>query len=98
MINVAAFAGDLFALGLLPLSVVHGVIIANLAYAEGASSVHCRALYVFLLHAKAHIGPSIGLDDLGEIARELTEWVRMNSKLHEGTTVPPWVHLWVIVS
>ena len=93
MINVAAFAGDLFALGLLSLQTVHDRIIHNLAYAPVVSAVHCRALYVFLLHAKAHIGPSIGMGKLGKVRKQLIVCMNACPMLYE-----PKVRLWVVVS
>ena len=93
MINVAAFAGDLFALGLLPVWMVHERIISNLAYANQVSTVHCRALHLFLLHAKAHIGPSIGLDTLGDIRRRLIWCIRGPPMVYDRMA-----QLWVIVS
>ncbi|KAF9652383.1 hypothetical protein BDM02DRAFT_3109404 [Thelephora ganbajun] len=76
MINVAAFAGDLFALDLLPVKMVHDSIIANLAYANQVSTVHCRALHLFLLHARTHIGPSIKLEILSNVRRQLIRCTR----------------------
>lgn len=93
MINVAAFIGDLFALDLLPVSMVHERILRNLAYANQVSTVHCRALHLFLLHAKAHIGPSIGLDALGDVRRHLAWCVRGSTMAHDRMP-----QLWVIVS
>jgi len=93
MINVAAFAGDLFALGLLPLRKVHESIIANLAYANQVSTVHCRALHLFLLHAKAHIGSSIELDALGDVRRQLIRCTRGSPMAYDRMA-----QLWVIVS
>jgi len=93
MINVVAFAGDLFAVGLLPLWAVRDSIIANLAYANQVSTVHCRALHLFLLHAKAHIGPSIGLDTLNEVRRQLVRCIRGPPMAYERMP-----QLWVIVS
>lgn len=74
MVGVAAFTGDLFALGLLPIQMVHDRIIRDLACPEVMSTVHCRALHLFLLHARVHIGPSIGLDVLGDVRRQLVEY------------------------
>jgi len=74
--SIAAFAGDLFAVGLLPVWTVHEDIIANLAYANQVSTVHCRALHLFLLHAMAHVGPSIGLDTLSHVRRQLIRCIR----------------------
>jgi hypothetical protein len=93
MINVAGFAGDLFALGLLPVDLVHGSILNSLAYANQVSTVHCRALYLFLLHAKCHMGPPIGSEILHHVRKQLVRCTR----------VPPMVYdtmaqLWVIVS
>lgn len=76
MINVAAFAGDLFAQGLLPTQTVNDSILANLVYANQVSTIHCRALHIFLLHAKAHIGPSIGLGTLGDVRKQLIRCIR----------------------
>lgn len=91
--NVAAFAGDLFALGLLPVWMVHDSIIANLAYANQVSTVHCRALYLFLLHAKAHTGPSIGLEMLSDVRRQLIRCTRGPPMAYDRMA-----QLWVIVS
>ena len=91
--NVTAFAGDLFALGLLPVRTVHESIIANLAYANQVSTVHCRALHLFLLHAKAHVGPSIGLETLGNIRRQLIWCIRGPPMAYDKMA-----QLWVIVS
>ena len=93
MINVAAFAGDLFALGLLPVQVVLDKIIASLVYANQVSTVHCRALHLFLLHAKPHTGPSIGLDTLGRIRRRLIQCTRGPPMSYDRLA-----QLWVIVS
>lgn len=93
MINIAAFAGDLFALGLLPVWMVHDSIIANLAYANQVSTVHCRALHLFLLHAKAHTGPAIGLETLGNIRRQLVRCIRGPPMSYDRMA-----QLWVIVS
>lgn len=76
MINVAAFAGDLFAQDLLPAQTVNESILASLAFANQVSTIHCRALHLFLLHAKAHIGPSIGLGTLGSIRKQLVRCIR----------------------
>ena len=93
MTNVAAFAGDLFALGLLPVWMVHDRIVSSLAYPNQLSTVHCRALYLFLLHAKAHIGPSIGLEVLGDIRRQLLQCIRGPPMAYDRMA-----QLWVIVS
>jgi hypothetical protein len=93
MINVAAFVGDLFALDLLPVQMVHNRILSSLAYPNQVSTVHCRALYLFLLHAKAHIGPSIGLDVLGKVRRKLLECIRRLPMAYDRMA-----QLWVIVS
>ena len=93
MINVAAFTGDLFALGLLPVWMVHDSIIANLAYANQVSTVHCRALHLFLLHAKAHTGPSIGFNTLGNVRRQLIRCIRGPPMAYDRMA-----QLWVIVS
>ena len=93
MINVAAFTGDLFALDLLPMQMVHDRIIANLAYPNQVSTVHCRALHLFLLHAKAHIGPSIGLDVLGDIRSQLIRCIHGPPMAYDRMA-----QLWVIVS
>lgn len=93
MINVAAFAGDLFALGLLPVELVHDSILANLAFANQVSTVHCRALHLFLLHAKAHTGPSIGLDALNGVRKQLAWCIRAPPMMYDK--IP---QLWVIVS
>lgn len=90
---MAAFIGDLFALGLLPVSMVHGRILPSLAYPNQLSTVHCRALYLFLLHAKAHIGPSIGLDVLDGLHRHLAWCVRGPPIMYDKMA-----QLWVIVS
>jgi len=76
MLNVAAFAGDLFAMDLLPVRTVHDTIIANLVYANQVSTVHCRALHLFLLHAMAHVGPSIGVETLGRVRGQLIRCAR----------------------
>lgn len=91
MINVAAFAGDLFALGLLPLWIVNETILANLAYANQVSTIHCRALHLFLLHAKVHTGPSIGLDILVQVRRQLIRCSRGPPMTHDRMA-----QLWVI--
>lgn len=93
MVNVAGFAGDLFALGLLPSLEVHETIIKNLVYKNVVSPVHCRALYLFLLHAKAHIGPSIGLPVLVDVRRELIERMKWCPMSHLRMA-----RLWAIVS
>jgi len=93
MINVAGFTGDLFALDLLPVSMVHEHVIADLVYPNQVSTVHCRALHLFLLHAKAHIGPSIGLDVLGNIRRQLMRCIRGPPMSYDRMA-----QLWVIVS
>jgi len=93
MMNVAAFAGDLFALGFLPVQVTRGKIITSLAYANQVSTVHCRALHLFLLHAKSHIGPSIGLDTLGKVRRQLIQCTRGPPMSYDRMA-----RLWVIVS
>lgn len=93
MMNVAAFAGDLFALGLLPLGIVHGSIIASLAYPNQVSTVHCRALHLFLLHAKAHVGPSIGVEILSNVRRQLIRCIRGPPMAYDRLA-----QLWVIVS
>ena len=92
MINVAGFAGDLFALGLLPARTVDERIIASLVYANQVSTVHCRGLHLFLLHAKAHIGPSIGLDVLGKVRRQLLRCIRGPPMSYDRMA-----QLWVIV-
>ena len=76
MDGVAAFAGDLFALDLLPVQMVHDRVIRDLAFPEVVSVVHCRALHLFLLHANVHIGPSIGLDVLDGVRRQLAKRTR----------------------
>lgn len=76
MLNVAAFVGDLFAMDLLPVEMVDESIIANLAFPNQLSTVHCRALHLFLLHAMTHVGPSIGLDNLAKIRRQLVRCSR----------------------
>lgn len=91
MINVAAFAGDLFALDLLPAQVVEESILANLAYANQVSTVHCRALHLFLLHAKAHIGPSMGLGTLGHVRKQLIRCIHVLPMSHDRMA-----QLWVI--
>ena len=93
MINVAGFAGDLFALDLLPVGMVHGRILANLAYANQVSTIHCRALHLFLLRAKAHMGPSIGLEALYHVRRQLIRCVRGPPMTYDRMA-----QLWVIVS
>ena len=93
MINVAGFVGDLFALDLIPVSMVHERIIADLVYPNQVSTVHCRALHLFLLHAKAHIGPSIGLDVLENIRRQLVRCIRGPPMAYDRMA-----QLWVIVS
>lgn len=91
MINVAAFAGDLFALDLLPAKVVDDNILASLAYANQVSTIHCRALHIFLLHAKAHIGPSIGLRILWNVRRRLIRCIRAPPMMYDRMA-----QLWVI--
>lgn len=90
---MAGFTGDLFALDLLPVWMVHDRIISNLAYPNQVSTVHCRALHLFLLHAKAHIGPSIGPDVLGGIRRQLVRCARGPPIAYDRMA-----QLWVIVS
>lgn len=93
MINVAAFAGDLFAQDLLPAQTVNESILANLAFPNQVSTIHCRALHLFLLHAKAHIGPSIGLGTLGNIRKQLVRCIRGPPIAYDRMA-----QLWVIVS
>lgn len=93
MINVAGLAGDLFSLGLLPVGVVHGTILANLAYANQVSTIHCRALHLFLLHAKADMGPSIGREVLLGVRKQLVRCVRGPPMAYDVMA-----QLWVIVS
>lgn len=76
MINVVAFAGDLFALDLLPTQVVNDSILTNLAFANQVSTIHCRALHLFLLHAKVHVGPSIDPGVLSEVRKQLIRCIR----------------------
>jgi hypothetical protein len=93
MINVAGFAGDLFALDLLPVGMVHGNILANLAFANQVSTIHCRALHLFLLHAKCHVGPSVGLEFLRHVRRQLVRCVRGPPMAYDEMA-----QLWVFVS
>ena len=93
MINVAAFVGDLFARDLLPVWTVHESVLANLAYANQVSTIHCRALHLFLLHAKAHIGSSMGLEVLGHARRQLIQCARSLPMAYDRMA-----QLWVIVS
>ena len=90
---MAAFAGDLFSLGLLPVQVARDKIIPSLAYANQVSTVHCRALHLFLLHAKSRAGPSIGLDTLGKIRKQLILCTRGPPMAYDRMA-----QLWVIVS
>lgn len=90
---MAGFAGDLFALGLLPVSLVHNSILKNLAYANQVSTVHCRALYLFLLHARDHAGSQIGSDALQLVRRQLVRCSRAPPMVYETMA-----QLWVIVS
>ena len=93
MINVAGFAGDLFALGLLSVGMVHGSILTNLAYANQVSTIHCRALHLFLLHAKASMGPLIGSEVLHRVRKQLVRCSRGPPMVYDTMA-----QLWVIVS
>ena len=93
MITVVGFIGDLFALDLLPMEAVHDTVLANLAYANQVSTIHCRALYLFLLHARAHMGPSIGLETLYYVRRQLIHCSRVLPMAYDRMA-----QLWVIVS
>lgn len=90
---MAAFAGDLFAMDLLPARTVQDSIITNLAYANQVSTVHCRALHLFLLHAMAHVGPSIGLETLSHVRKQLIRCIRGPPMAYDRMA-----QLWVIVS
>ena len=90
---MAGFAGDLFALGLLPLEIVQGSILTNLAYANQVSTIHCRALHLFLLHAKFHLGPPIGSEILHHVRRQLVRCIRGPPMAYDTMA-----QLWVIVS
>ena len=93
MINVVAFAGDLFALDLLPAQVVNDSILTNLAFANQVSTIHCRALHLFLLHAKVHVGPSIDPGVLSEVRKQLIRCIRGPPMAYDRMA-----QLWVIVS
>jgi len=82
-INVVAFIGDLVTLDLIPIEMAHDHIISHLAYPNEVSTVHCRALYLFLLHAKGQIVPSLGLDVLGGVRRQLVRCTRRCPMSHD---------------
>lgn len=49
MLNIAAFVGDLFALGVLPSTYMRDMV--TLLVCDPRSMIHCRALYLLLLRA-----------------------------------------------
>jgi hypothetical protein len=90
---VAGFVGDLCALGLLSMETVNDTVFANLAFVDQVSTIHCRALHLFLLHARDHIGPSIGLETLWHVRRQLIRCTRVPPMSFDRLP-----QLWVIVS
>lgn len=91
ILTLAAFAGDLYAMGILPPAIARSMI-SSLCSPGQFSFTRCRALYLILLHAKSHTGLSLGIKFMLNTRRRIVWW---------GSVPPldqnPFAQQWLIV-